>query len=89
MLKSGTVTYTDADEWSVQVSFGWPASFIIVYDEAWILVQLLSAIMSSSTGGNSCMMDLVAWHVDPSGGQSGFTPHRDRHLGTTDATETL
>merc|ERR1740117_712787 len=35
------------------VRLGWPASFVVVYDEAWILVQLLSAIMSSSTGGNS------------------------------------
>lgn len=38
-------------------------------------------VMSSTTGGNTCMMDLVAWHVDPCSHQSGFTPHRDRHLG--------
>lgn len=63
------------------VEKGWPASFVVVYDEAWLLVQLLSHLMLSTTGGNACMMDLVAWHIDPHCGEAGFTPHRDRHLG--------
>jgi hypothetical protein len=49
--------------------------------QAWHLVQLLSGVVRRSSGGNECMMDLVAWHIDPARGQAGFTPHRDRHLG--------
>ena len=67
------------------VGAGWPASFVVVYDEAWELVELLSPLVRRATGGNECMMDLVAWHVDPDKGQAGFTPHRDRHLGLEDA----
>ena len=63
------------------VAHGWPATFIVVYDEAWELVTLLAGVMRAATGGNACMMDLVAWHVDPSAAEAGFTPHRDRHLG--------
>ena len=63
------------------VAMGWPASFIVLFDEAWQLVQLLSEVMRGSTGGNECMMDLVAWHIDPSASEAGFTPHRDRQLG--------
>eukprot|EP00729_Bicosta_minor_P025417 gene25417-17308_t len=63
------------------VAVGWPATFIVVYNEAWELAEILSEVMSGATGGNRCMMDLVAWHVDPSADQAGFTPHRDRHLG--------
>ena len=63
------------------VAKGWPASFIILFDEAWQLVQLLGRVMRATTGGNECMMDLVAWHIDPSVEEAGFTPHRDRSLG--------
>ncbi len=63
------------------VTAGWPANFIVLFDESWIVVQLLSQVMHDTTGGNECMMDLVAWHVDPSAEEAGFTPHRDRQLG--------
>ena len=63
------------------VAAGWPANFIVLFDESWHMVQLLSQVMHSTTGGNECMMDLVAWHIDPSAEEAGFTPHRDRQLG--------
>ena len=66
---------------SALVARGWPASFVLIYDEAWELVQRLGPWVAGATGGNACMMDLVAWHIDPGAGQAGFTPHRDRHLG--------
>jgi hypothetical protein len=61
------------------VDQGWPATFLCVYDEAWALVHRLNAVMERVTG-NSCMMDLVSWVVDPRL-EAGFTPHRDRHFG--------
>ena len=67
------------------VARGWPANFVVVLDEAWQLVRLLSQVVHETTGGNECMMDLVAWHVDPGVGEAGFTPHRDRHLGADDS----
>lgn len=63
------------------VAAGWPANFIVLFDESWHMVQLLSQVMHGTTGGNECMMDLVAWHIDPSAEEAGFTPHRDRQLG--------
>ena len=63
------------------VKHDWPASFVSIFDEAWLLAHLLSALVRESTGGNELMMDLVAWHIDPTKGQTGFTPHRDRHFG--------
>jgi len=63
------------------VAHGWPASFVSVFDEAWEVAHMLSAVMRCTTGGNENMQDLVAWHVDASKHQAGFSPHRDRHLG--------
>jgi len=47
------------------MQYGWEPSFIIVYDEAWWLIEHLSEVMSSATGGNRCNMDIVTWFVDP------------------------
>eukprot|EP00941_MAST-03F_sp_MAST-3F-sp1_P002928 g2928.t1 len=57
---------------------GWPATFILVYDEAWALAKEVSELMSYVSGGNCNNMDMLAWHVDPNKGDSGFSPHRDR-----------
>lgn len=56
---------------------GWPASFIVMFDEAWVLIDYLSEVMRNATG-NACNMDVLAWYVDPNRGQAGFSPHRDR-----------
>ena len=58
---------------------GWPATFIVMFDEAWSLVQRMSEVRSSvsaahehqvmhETTGNRVNMDIVAWHVDASKG---------------------
>ena len=57
---------------------GWEPSFIVVYDEAWWLIEHLSEVMSSTTGGNRCNCDIVTWYVDPAKDEAGFAPHRDR-----------
>lgn len=58
---------------------GWPASFVVVFDEAWALIERASALVAAATGaGNACNMDVLAWFVDPNLGHAGFSPHRDR-----------
>ena len=58
--------------------FGWPASFIALYDEAWALAHWVSHVMRATTG-NQLNMDILAWCIDPNTpGASGFSPHRDR-----------
>ena len=58
------------------VSHGWQATFITVYDEAWIVAKALEPIISSATGGYKIFNhDWLAYHVDAS--ESGMPPHRD------------
>lgn len=65
---------------------GWPASFIVVFDEAWILVERASKVIAAATGGNRCNLDILAWMVDPNRGGAGFSPHRDRQPDDAPAT---
>mmetsp|Transcript_19021 Transcript_19021/g.62534 ORF Transcript_19021/g.62534 Transcript_19021/m.62534 type:complete len:458 (-) Transcript_19021:1090-2463(-) len=61
------------------VAEGWPPTFIGLYDECWQAVGAMQNNLKQVTDGrNSCNFDVVAWHVDPSKGQHGFSPHRDR-----------
>ena len=56
---------------------GWPASMLLVYDEAWAMAHQLSSLMQHVSGcANS--LDTLAWSVTPALGQAGFAPHRDR-----------
>lgn len=58
------------------VRAGWPATFILVFDECWEAIGNMQALMDAVTQGkNKCAYDIVAWHVDPSVGQAGFSPH--------------
>eukprot|EP01023_Acetabularia_acetabulum_P066441 TRINITY_DN8976_c1_g1_i8.p1 TRINITY_DN8976_c1_g1~~TRINITY_DN8976_c1_g1_i8.p1 ORF type:complete len:427 (+),score=100.00 TRINITY_DN8976_c1_g1_i8:122-1402(+) len=59
------------------VNLGWPPSFIMLYDQIWQLVTQAEKFTSEATG-NLCNYDMLAWHVDPSKGDTGFSPHRDR-----------
>ena len=63
---------------------GWPASFILMYDEAWTLADQVNEIMFLVTG-NKNNLDMLAWYIDPDQGQSGFSPHRDRQPEDTKA----
>ena len=41
-----------------------PATFILVFDEAWELAERLSRVMERTTG-NTNNGDILAWLVDP------------------------
>lgn len=59
------------------VALGWPASLIMMYDEVWGMARQMGGLMEAVCG---CVntLDTLAWMVEPSLGQSGFAPHRDR-----------
>ena len=56
---------------------GWPATMLLMYDEAWSLARRVDALMRA-VSGCALAYDTLAWRVDPGEGQSGFAPHRDR-----------
>ncbi len=60
------------------VGRGWPATMLLVYDEAWVMAHQLSELMARASGGCSNSLDTLAWSVAPALGQAGFAPHRDR-----------
>jgi hypothetical protein len=60
------------------VAAGLPPSFIAHYDEVWLMQLAVAEVMGPSSGGCVPNMDVLAWCVDPSRGDAGFTPHRDR-----------
>jgi len=57
-----------------------PATFILLFDEAWHLaLSATTNILSQTTHEmNQFNFDVLAWYIDPSEGISGFSPHRDR-----------
>eukprot|EP00978_Attheya_sp_CCMP212_P036942 scaffold170959_cov30-Attheya_sp.AAC.1 len=63
---------------------GYPATFVLLYDETWELARIASQVLSSassSTNENNnnilaLNFDMLAWHIRP--GEAGFSPHRDR-----------
>eukprot|EP00927_Polykrikos_kofoidii_P047942 TRINITY_DN42210_c0_g1_i1.p1 TRINITY_DN42210_c0_g1~~TRINITY_DN42210_c0_g1_i1.p1 ORF type:complete len:472 (+),score=74.41 TRINITY_DN42210_c0_g1_i1:41-1417(+) len=73
--------------WSVNVAtlaaaaleldrLGWPATFLAIYDEVWIMAGDAARLMERATGNSMCM-DIVGFLVDPRN-TKGFSPHRDR-----------
>lgn len=62
------------------VSRGWPPNFLLVYDEAWLLVHQLRSIVLQ-TSGNRLSLDFSVFHVVA--GAAGWPPHRDRGGGET------
>jgi hypothetical protein len=61
------------------LSKGYPASFIILYDPVWEVVQIIQKVLQLTTSKRNVMnFDILSWHIDPSRDQSGFSPHRDR-----------
>ena len=57
---------------------GWPATLLLAYDEVWAMAHQLSHLMAAVSGGCANSLDMLAWSITPSLGQSGFAPHRDR-----------
>ena len=61
------------------VAAGWPATLILMYDEAWVIAHHYGARVSAACGGANVMsFDMLAWLIVPSEGHAGFAPHRDR-----------
>ena len=60
------------------VAAGWPATLILLYDEAWVIAHHYGSRVSAACGGNVMSFDMLAWLIAPSEGQAGFAPHRDR-----------
>lgn len=61
------------------VAAGWPATLILLYDEAWVIAHHYGALVSAACGGANVMsFDMLAWLIVPSEGHAGFAPHRDR-----------
>jgi hypothetical protein len=53
--------------------------FAFLYDEMWMLAHQLHPVIEGLLGPNYAMLpDFWAWHVDPTQGQSGWRPHRDK-----------
>ena len=59
------------------VAAGWPATMILLYDEAWA-ITLHFASLVGALSGNEMSFDMLAWLVAPARGEAGFAPHRDR-----------
>eukprot|EP00659_Diplonema_papillatum_P020305 gene20305-31254_t len=56
---------------------GWQASFVSMYDEAWMLPFLLRGVVEATTGGTKLFnCDWLGYHVAPPS-ESGMPPHRD------------
>ncbi|QDZ17755.1 putative phytanoyl-CoA dioxygenase [Chloropicon primus] len=64
---------------------GWPASFIFLYDDAWVLAARMATLMRS-VGENEISYDMLAWNVNQEAGEGGFSPHRDRQPDDASAT---
>ena len=83
----------DAVPWTVDIGamaegvrrlagHGWPSSFLLVYDEPWLLALQVSRLVREATG-NELIADWAMFHVGgsaPGAGaaKSGWAPHRDR-----------
>ena len=58
------------------IKFGWPPTFIYMYDEAWTVVERARQFLGLATGGSHFIGDVYAWYVDPHNSQRGWGPHR-------------
>jgi hypothetical protein len=58
---------------------GYPASFVLLFDETWELARLALKTLDDATHpSNVFNFDVLAWYIDPREGMAGFSPHRDR-----------
>ncbi len=56
-----------------------PATFILLYDEAWKVANIGNEILTKNAHTNNVFnFDILAWYINPSEGMAGFSPHRDR-----------
>lgn len=57
------------------VTRGWPASFVLMYDEAWELMHVYSSMLERATGGCRMNMDNLAWCIGPLPGKTSEVAH--------------
>jgi len=57
---------------------GWPPPFLLAFDELWAMQRQAAPLLAAASGGNVPCGDALVWHVAPSDGDAGFSPHRDR-----------
>lgn len=58
---------------------GYPATFVLLYDETWELARLALETLSDAThASNVFNYDILAWFINPCENKAGFSPHRDR-----------
>jgi hypothetical protein len=61
---------------------GIPPVFCFLYDEFWAPFHGLDAVYGGILGPYGLLPDFWIWNVDPSKGESGWKPHRDRGYGS-------
>lgn len=60
-------------------AMGLPPVFTFLFDEPWECFHRLQPVLSHLLGHDYLLLpDFWTWHVDPSKGQSGWKPHRDK-----------
>jgi len=60
-------------------ALGLPPVFVYLYDETWWMFGRLRAQLATLLGDAYALLpEFWAWHVDPSTGDSGWAPHRDK-----------
>lgn len=65
------------------VRFGLPPVLVWVYDEPWECFRRLAPVIGSILGEDYKLLPAFwAWHVDPSKGEAGWQPHRDKTTGS-------
>lgn len=47
------------------VAAGWPATLILLYDEAWVIAHHYGSLVSAACGGNVMSFDMLAWLINP------------------------
>jgi ectoine hydroxylase-related dioxygenase (phytanoyl-CoA dioxygenase family) len=66
-----------------------PATFALLFDETWHLaIESQRSLLQHHAGLHQEMsfnFDMLAWNIDPTQNQVGFSPHRDRQPDTDQA----
>ncbi|MFL6857079.1 MAG: phytanoyl-CoA dioxygenase family protein [Allosphingosinicella sp.] len=62
-----------------------PPPFLFLFDEAWQAFAALAPDLSLFLGAWRILPDFWVWHVDPTAGEAGWTPHVDKGAHALDA----
>ena len=77
LLKSLAPTMAEAVRKCMDL--GLPPVFLFLFSETWRCFFALRPFIAPILGANFCALpDFWVWHVDPKGGEAGWTPHVDK-----------